>query len=99
MFRLSPTELNYWTFKEVLFEDLEFNIYWGLQLDSDRFPAEQSIGIEFAGSRVIVASRGNRSDGLLQRRPVGLQKPPQRDDEPRRVSARVRLEIAGGGLA
>ncbi len=45
--RLLSGELGMWVWKEVLFKDLKINEFWGLQLDLDSFPADQSIGIKF----------------------------------------------------
>lgn len=45
--RLLSDELGKWVWKEVLFKDLKINEFWGLQLDLDAFPADESIGIKF----------------------------------------------------
>jgi hypothetical protein len=45
--RLLSDEVGRWVFKEILFEDLKIDKYWGLQLDITDFPASQSLGIKF----------------------------------------------------
>jgi hypothetical protein len=43
---LSPADIGRWVWKEIWFEDLAINPYWGLQPDFDEFPAEQSMGLQ-----------------------------------------------------
>jgi len=65
---LSKANAGKWVYKTVMFEDISWNIYWGLQLDTlgyGAFPADLSMGVKFQVDTIAASGTFPKTDFYL----------------------------------